>query len=61
MSASTLPKLFTVEESADYLHVSKATLHVMVRNGDLKGFKVGRRRMFTESELTEFIENRASA
>lgn len=58
---TALPRIFDTDETVDYLRISRATLFVMLREGQLKGFKVGRRRMFTEAELAAFIESRASA
>lgn len=58
---TALPRILDTDETTSYLHISKATLFVLLKEGALRGFKVGRRRMFTEAELADFIVNRASA
>jgi len=51
-----LEKLFTAEEIADYLQVSKETVWRWWRNGVLSFIQIGGKKRTKESELKRFIE-----
>jgi excisionase family DNA binding protein len=39
--ASSQPKVFTVNELADYLRVHRSTIYRLLKKGQLPGFKIG--------------------
>src|SRR5579862_2479168 len=45
-----------VEEAAQFLGTSQTTLYRLLRQGDLKGLKVGRRWRFRKPDLTAYME-----
>ncbi|QLQ11898.1 MAG: helix-turn-helix domain-containing protein [Nocardioidaceae bacterium] len=47
----------TTEEIAKLLRTSPETVRYWVHIGKLKGFKLGRRRLFDQSEIDAFIAN----
>jgi excisionase family DNA binding protein len=47
-------ELLTLDEAARLLGLSRSTLHRMLRQGKLRGFKVGRQWRFRRAELTKF-------
>jgi excisionase family DNA binding protein len=51
----TLEKLFTVREAAAALRISPWTVTAWLRDGKLRGLKVGDRRLFRESELASLL------
>ena len=62
---NVIERLYTVEEVADYLGVSPATVRIYLRDGRLSGIKIGSGRdaakahwRVTESALEAFIRSR---
>jgi excisionase family DNA binding protein len=51
-----MEKIYTVNETFALLRISRAKLYTLIDDGSLKPIKLGGRRLFTESELTRFIE-----
>lgn len=54
------PALFSPENAARYLDVSRAQVYRWLAAGRLAGFRVGRRRHFTRAELDAFAEELAA-
>jgi excisionase family DNA binding protein len=52
-----MEKLYTIKETAELLRISKATLFRMMAEGTITPVKLGKRSLFTEEELTRFIED----
>lgn len=53
-------KLFTVDQAAEYLIVPKQTVQKWLREGRLKGIKIGGLWRITEEALEEFLNNSSS-
>jgi excisionase family DNA binding protein len=51
------PLVWTAEEAARLLQVSRPTVHDMIRRGALRGVKIGRRTLVPKIALEEFIAN----
>src|SRR5579883_1023892 len=49
-------ELLGVEEAAQFLGTSQTTLYRLLRQGDLKGMKVGRQWRFRKPDLTAYME-----
>lgn len=48
-------KVYTLEEIAELLHITRRTLYSYVKEGKLKGVKVGKYWRVTEKNLEEFL------
>ncbi|MCX6148680.1 MAG: helix-turn-helix domain-containing protein [Candidatus Kapabacteria bacterium] len=46
---------FTIEDVSNRLHISKGTIHNLMNKGLIHSTKVGRRRLFTESDIQDVI------
>lgn len=53
-----MDRLYTPEEVAEILKVSVITVKKWLRNGELKGVKVGKFWRVREEDLQEFLEGR---
>lgn len=53
-----IPKIFTPQEVADKLGVTKRTVNYHASQRNLKAFKVGNRWRITAPDLNEFLEKR---
>lgn len=53
-------KFFTTEQVAKMLQVHPFTILKFIRNGKLKGMKLGRMYRITESNMKEFIESQST-
>jgi excisionase family DNA binding protein len=51
-----MEKIYTVNETFSLLRISRAKLYKLIEDGSLKPIRLGGRTLFTESELTRFIE-----
>ena len=51
-----MEKVYTVKQVADLLQVREYTVAEYLRQGKLKGFKVGNRWRIKEEDLKEFVE-----
>lgn len=47
---------FGAQEAADLLGIGRSSLFKLVREGQLKGVKIGKRRVFTRTELESLLE-----
>lgn len=57
VSLSPSPKLYTVQEVADALRVHSRTAYRLVKEGKIKGIKVGSQWRIPESALLEYIDS----
>lgn len=53
-----MPTLYTPNEVAEYLHVSRGTIYSLLRNNEIGSVKVGRNRRFTASHVRDYLEKR---
>jgi excisionase family DNA binding protein len=51
-----MEKIYTINETFSLLRISRAKLYTLIDDGSLKPIRLGGRVLFTESELTRFIE-----
>ena len=51
-------KILTVQEVADILRVHRSTISRYAMSGELKSYVIGNRRLFKETEVWTFFENR---
>lgn len=54
------PVVYSVEEAAKALRLSREMLYELIRSRQLRSIKVGRRRLVPVSALTEFVEGGAA-
>lgn len=52
-------KVLTFKEATDYLRIGKDTMYKLINSDEVKGFKIGRKRFFTEEELQQFIKRQS--
>jgi putative molybdopterin biosynthesis protein len=50
-----LSNLYTVNQVADYLHVSRSTIYSLVRRGHLASISVGKHKRFTAQQVKEYL------
>ena len=55
-----IPSLYTPNQVADYLHVSRGTIYSMISRQEIQSLKVGRNRRFTREHIEDYIRNRQS-
>lgn len=53
-----MPTLYTTNQVADYLHVSRGTIYSLVSRNEISSIKVGRNRRFTAEQVKEYLTNR---
>ena len=53
-----MEKLFTIQETAEYFSVSKATIFKWLREGLLKSTKIGGSTRITETAINEFVQKK---
>ncbi len=53
-------RILTIQEVADILRVHRSTVSRLAISGELKSHMIGNRRLFKESEVWEFFENKIS-
>ncbi len=51
------PKTYIAEEAADFLHIHKNTVQKRACSGEIKGYKPGRRWVFLEADLIEYLKS----
>ena len=56
-----IPTLYTPKQVADYLHVSRGTIHSMISRQEIQSIKIGRNRRFTNEQIQDFIQSRRTA
>ena len=52
-----MPPLFTMSEVAEYLQVSTSTVYRLIRDGALKGTRIGQSLRFTRKNIEDLLEN----
>jgi excisionase family DNA binding protein len=52
-------KILTVQEVADILRIHRTTVTRYAMSGELRSYVVGNRRLFKDSDVWAFFENRA--
>jgi len=50
-----IPNLYTPNQVADYLHVSRGTIYSLVSRKEIDSIKVGRNRRFTAQHVKDYI------
>lgn len=50
-------KALSTQEVANMLQVSKSTIYDLIKRGEIRSYKVGRKVRFTESDVQEYINN----
>ena len=53
-----MPSLYTPNEVADHLHVSRGTIYSLVSRREIDSIKVGRNRRFTAQQGKDYIARR---
>ena len=56
-----IPLLYTVDEAAESLLMSRGLVYELIRSGQLRTLKQGRRRLVTVAALSEYVERQAAA
>lgn len=51
------PKVYTVEEVMNIMHLTKRTVYSYLRSGKLKAVKIGKYWRISQENLEEFIKN----
>jgi excisionase family DNA binding protein len=54
------PLVWTTDETAAQLRISRNTVHDMVRRGELPHIRIGRRVLIPKTALAEFVAKAAS-
>lgn len=49
--------VLTIKEACTYLCVSRYTLYKLIDEKKVKGFRIGKRRLFTDEELDKFVRS----
>lgn len=49
-------RLYTLDEAANSLGISRTRLHQLVASGAIRSLKLGRRRMFRPVDLDDYVE-----
>jgi excisionase family DNA binding protein len=53
--------IFTIQELAEYLKISRSTLYKLAQNGKIPGQKVGRHWRFRKKGIDRWLEDNNSA
>ena len=48
-------KSLSTQEVADILHVSKSTIYDLIRRGEIRSYKIGRKVRFTQDDVDAYI------
>lgn len=51
-------KIYTVQEIAEILGISRKTIHKYVRQGDIKAIRLGNQLRITEQAFIDFLESK---
>lgn len=51
-------KIYTVEEVATILKIAKSTIYELLKEGEIRGVKIGRVYRISEKALCEFLEGK---
>jgi excisionase family DNA binding protein len=60
-TAPTSPLLVSIDQAGDLLGVRRSTVNRLVYSGILPSLVIGRRRLITVEDLTQFVEARRTA
>lgn len=52
-------RLLTVQEAMELVRISQSTIYRMIKRGDLKAHKVGKKWVFFKKDLIEFVKRGA--
>ena len=55
------PDVVSVEQLSEMLHIGQVLAYRLVRNGDIKSRKVGRKYIITKQNVIDFINNKEAA
>ncbi len=58
---STTPLAYPVNEACARLGIGRVTLYALLKSGDLRGFKIGAKRLIPDSELQRIVAERMAA
>ncbi|OHU53473.1 helix-turn-helix domain-containing protein [Mycobacteroides chelonae] len=61
VAAAAPQTMLTVREAAEYLRCSESLIYAQMKDGRLRGVKVGRRRLIPMRELIRITEDGAAA
>ena len=50
-----MPTLYTPNQVADYLHVSRGTIYSLISRREIGSVKVGRNRRFTAKQVQDYV------
>jgi excisionase family DNA binding protein len=53
-----MPNLYTPQQVAEYLKVSRGTIYSLVSRHEIESLKVGRGRRFTAQQVSDYVANR---
>ena len=54
---NVLPKLYTIQEAADRLSISRSHIYREIEAGNLQALKAGKAVRFTETELIRWVNS----
>lgn len=57
-SVAVLERLMTVAEVTEHLRISRSMLYQLIRDGEVKAVKLGRKTLFRATAVQAFIESR---
>lgn len=57
-SGASTPLTHTVDEAIKRLTVSRTTMYELIKAGEIRPFKIGRKTLIPEAELRRFIDAR---
>jgi len=53
-------QILTIQEVADKLRVHRSTVSRLAKSGELKSHMIGNRRLFKDTDVLSFFENRVA-
>jgi excisionase family DNA binding protein len=53
---SAVPDILTIDQAADYLQLSRASIYRLINESDIPGKRIGERYRFSRRQLLEWIE-----
>ena len=56
----TIEKRYTPSEVAEQLGVKVGTIYAMLSRGEIQAYHLGRRRVFTEAQVNQYLARRAT-